>query len=173
MYLPRMSHNTNICLLFHWITCLLQMFAREVFLCEWCVFLSLFLAVPYERSILPKVTAKIGSTAAGGSGGIGRDGGGNVPAMGLLWSQCINARYVCARYRSCLLGLPCGHPDHVDRSQLPAARDTVFAQDSSVKTPAPIFRTTDTFRPKVCARRARPVSFETAGVVEDRSTLIV
>eukprot|EP00903_Cladosiphon_okamuranus_P014531 g13478.t1 len=43
------------------------------------------------------VTAKFGSTATGGSGGAQRDGGDNVPAMGLLWSQCINARFMVRR----------------------------------------------------------------------------
>ncbi|CAM9326276.1 unnamed protein product, partial [Ectocarpus sp. 4 AP-2014] len=31
----------------------------------------------------------------GGVGGSG--GGGSVPAMGLLWSQCINARFIVGR----------------------------------------------------------------------------
>lgn len=46
-----------------------------------------------------KVTAKFGHSAAGegrgaqGAGAAGHRGGsGNVPAMGLLWSQCINSR---------------------------------------------------------------------------------
>eukprot|EP00752_Nemacystus_decipiens_P003395 g3141.t1 len=50
--------------------------------------------------VVNQVTAKLGSSSGGageGFGGAGRDGGGNVPAMGLLWSQCINARFMVRR----------------------------------------------------------------------------
>ncbi len=48
-----------------------------------------------SRCCVIQVTAKFSPSGAGGGGGGGgavREGSGNVPAMGLLWSQCINSR---------------------------------------------------------------------------------
>ncbi|CAN0042458.1 unnamed protein product [Scytosiphon promiscuus] len=90
--------------------------------------------------VVNQVTAKFGSSTAGEGGGAqgaggGRDrgGSGNVPAMGLLWSQCINSRFLVHR-RDFRLSL---QPSSASSTSNSAAAGPAAGRPTTAPTPPP------------------------------------
>ncbi|CAM9686097.1 unnamed protein product [Ectocarpus fasciculatus] len=93
--------------------------------------------------VVNQVTAKFGSSTVGGgaggqgtTGGVGGSGGGgSVPAMGLLWSQCINTRFIVRRrdYRLSLQPPPSSSESGSGRRATPNPRDQ---SSSSLSSPS-------------------------------------